>query len=319
MKCNTITDVVSSVMDIIEDERLCHPEPEAEFFFRGESCNYRYSGDPSAELDAQIPSYLDREEVWRKNERELYHEALRLNVASFHNDRTMIERVARMQHYGLPTRFADASTNALVALHFALGGGDFDVGRRMDDGEDGFIRVLKVSKYKMKTFTSDIITAIAHLPLVKPEDVNPSRLNGLETLRYEITNERPGFSMNIRRDDSDKMKELEALLRRQIQQVWAFKPIWNTPRIRNQSGIFLAYGCRDGKEPLNPDFTRENYNNKDAPSSGIVQVGYVQVAAEKKNDLREQMRYFGLPAEAGYPDLSNVCNEICQRMKLKGK
>ncbi len=241
MRCKAIDQFVSEVIGVIEAEQKNHPEDGAEFFFRGESCNYRHRGDPMAELDAQIPCYVDREEVWRKNERELYHEALRLNVASFHEDRTMVERISRMQHYGLPTRFADASTSAFVALHFALGGGNLDVAGRMKDSEDGFVRVMKVAKRKMKTFTSDIITAIAHLPLVKQGDVNPSVVNGLEVLRYEVTNERPGFSMNIRQDDSAKLKELETQLRKEIQQVWAFKPIWNTPRIRNQSGLA---GCR---------------------------------------------------------------------------
>jgi len=318
MRCKTIDQVATAVLEIIADEQAHHPEEGVEFFFRGESCNFRHRGDPSAELDSTIPSCVDRVPIWRERERDLYHEALRLNVASFHDDRTMVERIARMQHYGLPTRFADASTNVLAALHFALGGGNLNVEERMKDEEDGFVRVLKVSHNKMKTFTSDIITAIAHLPLVKPEDVKPSVLNGLEVLRYEITNERPGFSMNIRQDASAKLMEYEKQLRQEIQQVWAFKPIWNTLRIRNQDGIFLAYGCRDGKAPLNPNFSRANYNDPNAPSHGIVQIGYVQIAAEAKNALREQMRWFGFPIEAGYPDLSDVCREISQRMKQEG-
>lgn len=307
--------LIADALAIIAKEKRLHPEDGAEFFFRGETLNYKHKGDPSAPLEPSFPSYLDRKGA--QNERYFYQEALRNNIVSFHEDKTMVERIGRMQHYRLPTRFADISTNMMLATFFAAGG-ENAIYRpdKMGDKEDGYIRIIKVSKEKMKSFTSDIITAIAHLPLVKPEHVMPSKLNGLETLRYEITNERPGFSMNIRPDDSDRLKQFEKQLREEIQHVWAFKPILNNRRIQNQGGAFLAFGCGDKKKPLMPSFSPDDYNNKNKPSYGIKQIGYVQIHTEAKKDVLEQLRMFGMASEIVYPDLSDASNAIVNHFEL---
>lgn len=306
MRCKTLEDVVGEVLRIIDEEKARHPEVGAEFFFRGEKKNYvsDYDGDS---LGTSFQSYLDREGL-QERERQLYEEALRLNVASFEEDRTMVERVARMQHYRLPTRFADMSTNALLSAHFACGGGETDLSKR-DNGRDGFIRIMKVAPHKLKSFTSDIIITISHLPLVDSWNVNPNLPNGLGYLTYEVRNSRPAFY------DEDMLPEIGEQLRREIQQVWAFKPMLNSRRIRKQGGLFLAFGCGDGKKPLKPTFSSADYDNESAPSYGIKQIGYVRIAAEAKRDIREQLRLFGMPGELVYPELSNVCEELFNRFK----
>ena len=304
---------------ILFHELDCQHCRDAEFYFRGESMNFKRKDEGfSLPLDTAFPSYVDREEAWWKNERDLYQEALRLNVISFEEDRTMVERVARMQHYQLPTRFCDMTSSVLTATQFACGTGDI---RRLsrDDGHDGYIRIMKVKKKRMKSFTSDIITAIAHLPLVKCENVNPSKENGLDYLRYEVTNSRPGFSLPVFESTGSDLRSARKQLQEEIQHVWAFKPVWNTRRIRSQSGVFLAFGCRDGKEPLNPTFAPEDYDNKDAPSCGIAQVAIIQIDGQFKKKIVEELRYFGMPAESIYPDLSNVCIEISERLKEQSK
>lgn len=313
-RCRTITEVVKEAFAIIDRENRERHEPEASFFFRGETQNYYHRGDPSAPLEPSFPSSLDQQEGRIRHERDIYHDAMRYNIFSFERDRTMVERLIRMQHYRLNTRLADISTNLNLSAFFAVGG-EYVTSGAKSTNDDGYIRVLKVAKHKMKTFTSDIITAIAHLPLVKPEDVNPSRMNGLETLRYEVTNERPGFSMYIRPDEgSEKMRSLEKLLRKEIQHVWAFRAPYNNDRIRNQSGAFLAFGCRDRKAKLNATFSEADYENRDAPSYGIKQVGYVQIHHAAKKDILGQLRLMGMEAEVVYPDLSDVCKAIMSRV-----
>ena len=310
MRCNTLDEVVGEVLRLIDEERSMHPESGAEFFFRGESKNYKSDSDSDI-LDTAFQSYLDRTGL-QEYERQLYENALRFNVASFEDDHTMVERIARMQHYGLPTRFCDVSVNALLSTHFACGGGEHDLGNR-DNGRDGFIRIMKIAEHKMKSFTSDVIIAISHLPLVNAQEINPSERNGLGKLTYEIKNNRPGF---ISEED---WPGIGADLRHEIQQVWAFKPMMNSRRIRKQGGLFLAFGCGDNKKSLCPTFSPNDYDNPNAPSYGIKQIGYVRIAAEAKKDIREELRFFGMEGELVYPELSNVCDELRIRFKTINK
>lgn len=319
-RCKNVSDIVKEVDRILFHDLDCLQDKDAEFYFRGESLNFTRKNEGTAlPLGTSFPCCLDREEAWWKNERELYQEALRLNVISFDEDKTMVERLARMQHFQMPTRFCDMTSNVLIATQFACGTGDVNRANR-DNGHDGYIRVMKVKRERMKSFTSDIITAIAHLPLVRWNKINPSKENGLEYLRYEITNSRPGFSMEVSESTGrDSLRSAKEQLREEIQHVWAFKPIWNTSRIRAQSGIFLAFGCGDGKKPLNPSFSPDDYDNPKAPSCGIAQVAVIQIDGSCKSRIREELRYFGQPTEGLYPDLSNVCTEISERVKNLGK
>lgn len=315
----TMAEIVAEAFAIVDKEKRLHPEPDAAFFFRGESNNYHHPNDPYAELEPSFPSSLDQKECRIRNERELYHAAMRYNIFSFDRDRTMVERLIRMQHYRLPTRLADLTTNICLSAFFAAGGENV-TSNGAPTADDGYIRVIKVARHKMKMFTSDIITAIAHLPLVKPEDVHPERENGLEVLRYEVTNERPGFSMYIRPDEgSEKMRRLERQLRQEIQHVWAFKGVYNNDRMRSQSGAFLAFGCGARKAKLDATFAPQDYENERAPSYGIKQIGYVQIHHDAKDDILRQLRLMGMEAEVVYPDLSDACKAIMSRIDERGE
>lgn len=305
--CTKLDEVVAEIIQIVAKDKTesRRADDDAEYFFRGEQRNHKHRG--SSILDPSFDSFLDRSPSYWMHERELYEEAMRLNVASFTEDRTMCERVARMQHYSLPTRFADLSTNAFLSALFAVGGCSYTPGGCPD--EDGFIRVIKVAHHKMKSFTSDVIAAISCLPLVEDWKVEPSKPDGLGYLTYQIKKESPGFF------SENEWSEIGAELRADIQKVWAFKPLMNNPRIRNQGGLFLAFGCRDGKEPLHPTFSLADYNNPNAPSYGIAQVGFVRIAAAAKKTILDQLRMFGMTEEAVYPDLQNVCQTLDKRFK----
>ena len=172
--------------------------------------------------------------------------------------------------------------------------------------------ILSVSSIRIGINLSaiDIIIAISHLPLVDADNIHPESggKQDLGYLAYEMLRERPEF-------DLDSYGKRGHSLYEEIQQVWAFKPLMNNPRIRNQGGLFLAFGCRDGKEPLHPTFSERDYTNPNAPSYGIAQVGFVRIAAAAKKTILDQLRMFGMTEEAVYPDLQNVCQTLDKRFK----
>ena len=168
----------------------------------------------------------------------------------------------------------------------------------------------------MKSFTSDVIIALSHLPLVDPNkirlyddfDRTDEDGKGLNVLRYEIMKERPAFGFEAERPVAARN------LRHDIQQVWAFKPMLGNPRIQKQGGIFIVVGCADGKRPIHPTYSPEDYDNPDAPSYGIKQVGAIRIASDAKYDIEAELRYYGVRGEQVYPDLSDTCQYIRDKL-----
>lgn len=123
LKCDSIKVVKMGVNHYIFDEnrvniyeikdvptyiRYLSAYKEEDMFFRGQS-DSNYLLQPS----------IVREIRWRKNEKLMFDELERLCPKEFYNLNTILDKLVEMQHYNLPTRLLDVSSNALVALLFA--------------------------------------------------------------------------------------------------------------------------------------------------------------------------------------------------------
>ena len=98
---------IESVSDFLNDIKGIKNKSGYTLFYRGHS-------DKNYELKPSIY----RNENFIKNEDKIYRETIAKVPYDF-NGKSSIESLALMQHYGVPTRILDLTTNALVALYFA--------------------------------------------------------------------------------------------------------------------------------------------------------------------------------------------------------
>ena len=98
---------IESVSDFLNEIKGIRNKSGYTLFYRGHS-------DKNYELKPSIY----RNENFIKNEDKIYRETIAKVPYEF-NGKSTIESLALMQHYGVPTRILDLTTNALVALYFA--------------------------------------------------------------------------------------------------------------------------------------------------------------------------------------------------------
>ena len=232
-----------------------------------------------------MPSVF-RKELLRK-EHTLIHELLLKVPEGFSSN--PFERLIKMQHYGLPTRLMDFSTNPLIALYFAC---------LSDKEKDGEIIVLYdyLERYDSREVLT--IATMSEYQGAKTKDMVDFLAE--RNIQYRVE------------PISERAPELEKVLGRLYIPVAA--PL-NNERIKRQHGVLVLFGiCGKGREnvyqkaafDLKSDVV---INTEDGIERSII------IPKEEKLQLLWELDAIGINESFLFPELEHQATYIKQKFE----
>lgn len=215
---------INNIADFVRELQKIPRLRDSELFFRGHS-DFEYKLEPSIYRNKRLIT----------NEHNLYKEFILRTPTDFLNENSALEKLVKMQHYGLPTRLLDLTTNALVALYFACA----SKGKR-----DGKVVVFRIPKNDIKYYDSDTVSILSNLAK-RPSSFSVENIRNKNITEF---NEQTEIAYLLHEIKEEKSYFQSIINPNDIERVVAVKVKQSNLRIIKQSGSFLIFGINGNKK-----------------------------------------------------------------------
>lgn len=304
MSVNLTTDPSSKVSEFILEVIKKNNElatDDNEIFYRGHGDADKYLLQPSL-----FRQYDDKGTIYLESEHNSYRELLTIEPNSFVTDSCCFEVLTRMQHYSLPTRLLDISSNPLTALYFAC---------ETQSNVDGEVILVAVDKSNINYYDSDKVSCLTNLA-----KLNGKQKQELKSLITRIKNTQPDQKIldeslyNSTRPEKKVYSQLIHYIRQEksyfqpkieindLEKILCVKGRLNQDRIIAQSGSFLLFGL---KEQLHND------------GDHIYTIKRIRIPADQKSRILKELDMLKINSRTVYPSIESSSKYLKQQLEKK--
>lgn len=228
-----------------------------------------------------IPPSVARDAGYTENESKIYQEAVSLGSTDLDGLASPLEKLSKLQHYGIPTRLVDVTIDPLIALYFAV--------ENENDPSPGNVFLYRIEGYSPD---SNEVRVLSLLPTIDRLSVDNIAGEFEKVFGYSIPDDEILSIVNspVIMQRSDVLKK-------------------SNPRLDKQKGTFLICGNKvDGK------VITSSLKSLDIYTPTLV----IRIPFEYKQAVKEELdNKYGINITSIYPELPSVAQYIKEKYRKK--